>query len=206
MFLADILFYLFSAVLLASALAVVSTKNTIYSVMFLILAFFNAAGLFVLLGAEFLAMLLVIVYVGAIAVLFLFVVMMLNIDDKPQIKKQCSKYFPFVFIVSLILFLEMLLITQSSTILFDYHAVKSLPIPQDIPNTKAIGDVLYTKFIFPFQISGMVLFVAMIGAIVLTLRDQDRFIRKQNIGEQVSRTKSQSVEIKKVKSGQGIDC
>jgi NADH-quinone oxidoreductase subunit J len=205
MLLPDILFYLFSAILLASALFVVSTKNTIYSVMFLILAFFNAAGLFVLLGAEFLAMLLVIVYVGAIAVLFLFVVMMLNIDDKPKIKQNFNKYGLLTTLISLVLFVEIFLIINSSTISFGLNTAKSLPTPTDISNTKAIGDILYTKFAYPFQLSGMILFVAMIGAIVLTLREQTRFIRKQNIGEQVSRIKSESVELVSVKSGKGID-
>ncbi|MES2676919.1 MAG: NADH-quinone oxidoreductase subunit J [Pseudomonadota bacterium] len=204
MFLADISFYLFSAVLLASALVVVSTKNTIYSVMFLILAFFNAAGLFVLLGAEFLAMLLVIVYVGAIAVLFLFVVMMLNIDAQPKIKKSFNKYLPLVILIAGILFIEIFILTQSSAIFFG-STPTSLPTPNDISNTKAIGNVLYTNFIYPFQLAGMVLFVAMIGAIVLTLRDQDRFIKKQNISEQVSRTKSDSVKLVKVETGQGIN-
>ena len=205
MFLADILFYLFSSVLLASALVVVSTKNTIYSVMFLILAFFNAAGLFVLLGAEFLAMLLVIVYVGAIAVLFLFVVMMLNIDDKPRIKKSFNAYLPLTILIAGILFIEICLLTQSSVMLFGTATAKSLPTPDNISNTKAIGNVLYTTFIYPFQLAGMVLFVAMIGAIVLTLRDQDRFIKKQNIGQQVAREKSDSIKLVKVTSGQGIN-
>ena len=205
MFLVDILFYLFSAVLLASALVVVSTKNTIYSVMFLILAFFNAAGLFVLLGAEFLAMLLIIVYVGAIAVLFLFVVMMLNIDEQPKTKKSFNKYLPLAILIAGILLIEICILTQSSTMLFGASSIKSLPIPDDISNTKAIGNVLYTTFAYPFQLAGMVLFVAMIGAIVLTLRDQDRFIKKQNIGEQVSRTKSESVKLVKVETGKGIN-
>jgi len=205
MFLPDLLFYLFSAILICSALVVVSTKNTIYSVMFLILAFFNAAGLFVLLGAEFLAMLLVIVYVGAIAVLFLFVVMMLNIDQNPQIKEGINKYKYLVILISGILFIEIILIIQSSTMLFGSHSSASLPIVQKISNTKAIGDVLYTKFIYPFQLSGLILFVAMIGAIALTLRDQDRFIKKQNIGEQIARTKSSSFELVKVENGAGID-
>jgi len=205
MFLADITFYLFSAVLLASALVVVCTKNTIYSVMFLILAFFNAAGLFILLGAEFLAMLLVIVYVGAIAVLFLFVVMMLNIDDKPKIKKGFNAYLQLTILIAGILFIEMCILTQGSTILFGTATIKSLPTPDNISNTKAIGNVLYTTFAYPFQLAGMVLFVAMIGSIVLTLRDQDRFIKKQNIGQQVAREKSDSVKLVKVTSGQGIN-
>lgn len=187
MFLADTLFYIFSAVLIASALVVVSTKNTIHSVMFLILAFFNAAGLFILLKAEFLAMLLVIVYVGAIAVLFLFVVMMLNIDDKSTIKKGFNQYGLLTVLISIVLFIEIFLIINSSTIYFGLNQIKSIPIPENISNTKALGDILYTKFAYPFQLAGMVLFVAMIGAIVLTLKEQNRFIRKQNISEQVSK-------------------
>ena len=205
MFLPDILFYLFSAILICSALVVVSTKNTIYSVMFLILAFFNAAGIFVLLGAEFLAMLLVIVYVGAIAVLFLFVVMMLNIDQKPQIKEGINKYKYLVILVATTLFIEIFLIIQSSTMFFGSHSSALLPIVQNVSNTKAIGDVLYTKFIYPFQLSGLILFVAMIGAIVLTLRDQDRFIKKQNIGGQIGRNKSSSIELVSVKFRCGIN-
>ncbi len=205
MFLADLSFYLFSSVLLASALIVVSTRNTIYSVMFLILAFFNAAGLFVLLGAEFLAMLLVIVYVGAVAVLFLFVVMMLNIDNQPKIKNVFNKYIPLATLIASILFVEIFIILQFSSAFFDVNTVKSLAISPDISNTKAIGNVLYTDFIYPFQLAGMILFVAMIGAIVLTLRDQNRFIRKQNIGKQVGRKKSDSVKLVNVESGKGID-
>jgi NADH-quinone oxidoreductase subunit J len=205
MLLPDILFYLFSAVLIASALVVVTTRNTIYSVMFLILAFFNAAGLFVLLKAEFFAMLLVIVYVGAIAVLFLFVVMMLNIDNKQQIKQSFNRYGLLTVLIAAVLFIEIGLIVYSSTIPMGLNPAKSLPILENISNTKAIGDVLYTKFIYPFQLAGMVLFVAMIGAIVLTLREQTRFIRKQNIGEQVARNKSSAVEVVKVEVGKGIN-
>jgi NADH-quinone oxidoreductase subunit J len=207
--LADILFYLFSGVLILSALVVVSTKNTVHCVMFLILAFFNAAGLFVLLGAEFIAMLLVIVYVGAIAVLFLFVVMMLNVDDNnpktEKTKNYFNKYSLLSFFIAGVLFIEIALIIQASSVFFDHNIVKSVAIPQDISNTEAIGNVLYTQFIYPFQLSGMILFVAMIGAIVLTLRDQDRFIRKQEISKQVNRKRSDSVELVKADSGSGID-
>jgi NADH-quinone oxidoreductase subunit J len=202
---ADILFYLLSSVLIISALVVVGTRNTIYSVMFLILAFFNAAGLFILLGAEFLAMLLVIVYVGAIAVLFLFVVMMLNVDDGEKVKQGFNKYKWLVFLVATILFVEIGLILDHSTTLFGSNVVTSLAIDPSISNTAAIGNVLYTQFIFPFQLSGMVLFVAMIGAIVLTLRDQSRFMRKQVISNQVNREKSDAVKVVKVESGKGID-
>lgn len=207
MFLPDILFYIFSSLLIASALVVVSTKNTIHSVMFLILAFFNAAGLFVLLGAEFLAMLLVIVYVGAIAVLFLFVVMMLNVDDKKSkgLKEFFNRYSFLALLIGLILFVEIILLLKSSTISFGDKVVKSLEISKEISNTESIGNVLYTDYIYPFQLAGMVLFVAMVGAIVLTLRDKDRFIRKQIIADQFDRQRSEAVELVKVESGKGLD-
>ncbi len=197
------LFYLFSFVLLSSAFVVVSTRNTVYGVMFLVLAFINAAALFVILGAEFLAMLLIIVYVGAIAVLFLFVVMMLNVD-RIEIKKEIDRKKPVLILVSLILFAEIFLITKFSNV--KAYAVKSLfPIPTNIPNSKAIGNVLYTDFILPFQLAGAVLFVAMIGAIVLTMKEETRFIKKQKIVDQVLRNKNNSLEVVKVKSGEGID-
>lgn len=205
MLLPDLLFYIFSSILLLSALVVVNSKNTIYSVMFLILAFFNAAGLFILLGAEFLAMLLVIVYVGAIAVLFLFVVMMLNIDNKAKIKAGFNKYAPLTFLVATMLLTELVMIIKFSTAGFDQNAVKSLPIQQNISNVAALGNVLYTKFVYPFQLAGMILFVAMIGAIVLTIREETRFIRKQNIAAQVFTDKSTAVELVKVDSGSGIN-
>ncbi|HLD76856.1 MAG TPA: NADH-quinone oxidoreductase subunit J [Rickettsiales bacterium] len=198
-----ILFYLFSLVLLSSAIIVISTRNMVHSVMFLILAFLNAAALFVLLGAEFLAMLLVIVYVGAIAVLFLFVVMMLNVDSK-EIKTKLSKYTPLLVCVILVLFIEIFLIIRLSSI-GNYAQISLYQIAQDVPNTKAIGNILYTNFFLPFQLAGAVLFVAMIGAIILTLRQKDRFIRKQKISDQIFRNKGNSLEIVKVKSGDGIE-
>lgn len=150
-------------------------------------------------------MLLVIVYVGAIAVLFLFVVMMLNVDDGEKVKQGFNKYKWLVFLVATILFVEIGLILDHSTTLFGSNVVTSLAIDPSISNTAAIGNVLYTQFIFPFQLSGMVLFVAMIGAIVLTLRDQSRFMRKQVISNQVNREKSDAVKVVKVESGKGID-
>lgn len=197
------LFYLFSAVLIASALMVVSSRNMVHSVMFLVLAFLNAAGLFVLLNAEFLAMLLVVVYVGAIAVLFLFVVMMLNIDSK-KIKQGVNRHAPLLILFAIILFTEILLTIKASSIK-SYDVSSLYQIPKNEHNVNAIGDVLYTNFILPFQLSGAILFVAMIGAIVLTSRDDIRFIRKQKICDQVFRTKANSLEIVKVKSGEGIN-
>lgn len=198
-----ILFYIFSTVLLSSALVVVSTRNAVHSVMFLIMAFFNAAGLFILLGAEFLAMLLVVVYVGAIAVLFLFVVMMLNVDTT-TVKRKINKYAPVLLCLVVILFLEIYLILKVSTI-NEYQKISLFPIQADIHNTTALGNILYTKFMLPFEIAGGILFVAMIGAIVLTLSDKTRFIRKQKIMDQVLRNKANSLEIVKVKANEGIE-
>jgi NADH-quinone oxidoreductase subunit J len=196
------LFYLFSFVLIASGLVVITTKNMVHAVMFLVLAFINASALFVLLGAEFLAMLLIVVYVGAIAVLFLFVVMMLDIDHK--IKNEINRKRPILILVGVVMLCELLLVTKFSGIK-SYETSSLFPTPKDITNTQAIGNILYTDFILPFQLAGAVLFVAMIGAIVLTLRDEKRFIKKQNITNQVLRTKTDSVELVKVKVGEGIN-
>ena len=174
----------------------------VHAAMFLILAFVNASALFILLGAEFLAMLLIVVYVGAIAVLFLFVVMMLNVDVKHE--NEVSRKRPILILVGVVLFAEILLIIRFSTIKF-YETKTLFPAPAEISNTAAIGNVLYTDFILPFQLAGAVLFVAMIGAIVLTMRDKIRPIKKQNIAEQVARNKATSLELVKVKSGEGID-
>ena len=197
------IFYLFSFILIASALMVVSAKNMVHCVMFLVLAFLNAAGLFVLLNAEFLAMLLVVVYVGAIAVLFLFVIMMLDIDTK-KIKHEVNRHIPLLILVCVILFTEIFLVIKASTIKI-YDTTSLYMIPADTHNINAIGDVLYTNFILPFELSGAILFVAMIGAIVLTLKDETRFIRKQKISDQVFRTKANSLVIVKVNSGEGIN-
>lgn len=196
------LFYIFSFVLVSSSLVVVSTRNMVYAVMFLILAFFNAAGLFLILGAEFIAMLLIIVYVGAIAVLFLFVVMMLNIDIK--ITQEINRKRPLLMMISGIFLFEVIM-TLTLSKLHSYDPKILYPIKTDITNTYAIGSVLYTDFILPFQLCGAILFVAMIGAIVLTLKEDNRFVKKQIISNQVLRTKSNSLETIKVKSNTGID-
>lgn len=181
---------------------VVCSRNMVNAVIFLILAFFNVAGLFILLGAEYLAMLLIVVYVGAIAVLFLFVVMMLDVDLK--IAPTINRHKPIISMLILILFCEIFLITKFSSINYiNYNP--QFPIPKDIHNTKAIGKILYTNFLLPFQISGAILFIAMIGAIVLTMKTETRFIKKQNISQQILRNKSNSLEIVQVKSGTGID-
>jgi len=196
------LFYIFSFILVSSAIVVISTRNMVHAAMFLILAFVNAAALFILLGAEFLSMLLIIVYVGAIAVLFLFVVMMLNVDLK--ITEEVNRKRPLFILVGATLFAEILMILRFSTI--KYYETKTLfPTPNDISNTQALGNILYTDFVLPFQLAGAVLFVAMIGAIVLTMRDKERPIKKQNIYDQVNRTKANSLEIAKVKVGEGIN-
>jgi NADH-quinone oxidoreductase subunit J len=174
----------------------------VIGILFLILAFINASALFVLLGAEFLAMLLIVVYVGAIAVLFLFVVMMLDIDLK--ITDEINRKRPIFILISAVLFFEILTIIKFSSVKF-YESKNLFPINQEISNVENIGKILYTDFILPFQISGAILFVAMIGAIVLTLRDELRFIRKQQISQQIARNKQNSIKIVKVQSNSGID-
>ena len=196
------LFYTFSFVLISSSIAVVASRNMVNAVIFLILAFFNVAGLFIILGAEYLAMLLIVVYVGAIAVLFLFVVMMLDVDIK--INQIIDRRKPLLTMIIVILFCELFLITKFSSNVY-VENLSNFPIPQDIHNTKAIGKILYTDFLLPFQISGAILFVAMIGAIVLTLKSNKSNIHRQDIFKQVSRTKHNSLKIVKVKSGEGID-
>jgi NADH-quinone oxidoreductase subunit J len=182
-----IAFYLLAVATVAAGLLVVSAKNPVHSVLFLITAFFSAAGLFVLLGAEFLAMLLVVVYVGAVAVLFLFVVMMLDVDFA-QLRKGFVGYLPFGLVIALVLLVEMILV--SAAVATGGAAGKNaIPnaSPGGVPNTEAIGRVLYTDYIFFFQLAGLVLLVAMIGAIVLTLRHKPG-VKRQNIGQQNART------------------
>ena len=199
-----LLFYIFSIITIASSLAVVTTRNTIYSVLFLILVFFNVSGLFILLNAEFLAMLLIIVYVGAIAVLFLFVVMMLNVDSM-DLKKQIRPFLPILIMISITIFGEIFLFEKISMI-ETYQISTSFPINQNISNIKSIGNVLYTDFILPFQISGAALFVAMIGAILLTLKNENKqTVKKQDIFKQISHNKANSIELVKVESGKGIN-
>ena len=201
MIIASIAFYAFAAILLASAFMVIVARNPVHSVFFLILAFFNAAGLFVLLGAEFLAMILVIVYVGAVAVLFLFVVMMLDIDFA-ELKKGAQQYVLVGAGVGIVLLLE--LIFSASVWKFSPVAASILahPTPTNLSNTEALGRILYTDYIYYFQIAGLVLLVAMIGAIVLTLRHRPG-VRRQNIGRQNARTMAEAMTVVDVKPGQG---
>ena len=181
-------FYLFSAVMLGAGLMVVVSRNPVYSVLFLILAFFNAAGLFVLIGAEFIAMLLVVVYVGAVAVLFLFVVMMLDINFA-EMRAGFQKYLPLGLVVGGILVFELV-----AAIYGDAFSGATLPAMPEISNTRALGNVLYTKYLYLFQIAGLILLVAMIGAISLTMRRRAG-VRRQVIAEQNMRRREDSVEV-----------
>ncbi|HCK84935.1 MAG TPA: NADH-quinone oxidoreductase subunit J [Hyphomonadaceae bacterium] len=202
MMLAAIAFYVLSIVAIASAFAVIAARNPVHSVLFLILTFFNAAGLFVLLGAEFLAMLLVVVYVGAVAVLFLFVVMMLDVDFT-ELRQGFLSYLPAGFVVALALMGELALVA-SAAMSADGAPIPLAPAaPSEVTNAEAIGNVLYTDYLLVFQLAGLVLLVAMIGAIVLTLRHRPG-VRKQNIAAQVGRRRADAVELKDIRPGQGL--
>ncbi|RJF87460.1 NADH-quinone oxidoreductase subunit J [Oleomonas cavernae] len=204
MTLQTLVFYLFASITVASAVMVISSRNPVHSVLFLILAFFNSAGLFLLLGAEFLSMILVIVYVGAVAVLFLFVVMMLDVNFV-ELRQGFLQYLPIGGLVGLILLVELVMVVGSWTILPSAAGVAAARAPElaQITNTDALGRILYTQYLLPFQASGAILLVAMIGAIVLTLRDRPG-VRRQVISTQVNRTMQTAVEVKQVKPGQGI--
>lgn len=197
----SLIFYLFSAVLLFSGVMTVSARNPVHAVLFLILAFFNAAGLFLLLGAEFLAFILVIVYVGAVAVLFLFVVMMLDISFQ-DLRKGFRRYLPMAVAVGLVLVAQLSLVATAWVM--DPKALTAVAeTDAHIDNTRALGQVLYTDYFFPFQVSGLILLVAMIGAIVLTHR-RPHNVRKQNVKDQLNRTVADTVELVKVESGKGV--
>lgn len=200
MIVSTIFFYLFSAVAVASAVMVIGARNPVHSVLFLILAFVNAAGLFVLLNAEFLAMILIVVYVGAVAVLFLFVVMMLDVDFV-ELRQGFLNYLPVGALIGVVLLAELLIVLGGWVFAPDATAVVS-PVP-DVSNTEALGRLLYTRYVYFFQAAGMVLLVAMIGAIVLTLRHRTN-VKRQSIAEQVARSPATSIEVRKVESGRGI--
>ncbi|MCH2548172.1 MAG: NADH-quinone oxidoreductase subunit J [Alphaproteobacteria bacterium] len=201
---ASIVFYVLAALVVFSSVMVISARNPVHAVLFLIFAFFNAAGLFVLLGAEYIAMTLVIVYVGAVAVLFLFVVMMLNINFA-ELRQGFLRYLPIGIGVALVLFVELYFVIEASS-----NFVPSVSITAQYPtptlevasNTNAIGLLLYTDFALMFQLAGLILLVAMIGAIVLTLRH--RPVRRQKVGQQVSRQPKDTLRIIKVKPGEGV--
>ena len=197
-------FYLFASIMVAAGVMVIAARNPVHSVLFLILAFFNAAGLFVLMGAEFLAMILVVVYVGAVAVLFLFVVMMLDINFV-ELRQGFLRYLPIGGAIGLILLAELALVAGGWVFAPAAATVLTDPTPalMRVPNTQALGLVLYTKYIYLFQTAGLVLLVAMIGAIVLTLRRREG-VRRQKITEQLAREAKRSVELKKIPVGGGI--
>jgi NADH-quinone oxidoreductase subunit J len=197
-------FYLFASVAVAAGVMVISARNPVHSVLFLILAFFNSAGLFVLMGAEFLAMILVVVYVGAVAVLFLFVVMMLDINFVAM-REGFLQYLPVGGLIGLILLFELLLVVGTWIAAPEAKGVASLPIPppEAVHNTAALGNVLYTDYVYLFQAAGLVLLVAMIGAIVLTLRQREG-VRRQSIAGQVSRKREEAIELKDMPSGSGV--
>jgi NADH-quinone oxidoreductase subunit J len=199
-----IFFYLFAGITVASAVMVVTSRNPVHSVLFLILAFVNAAGLFVLMGAEFLAMILIVVYVGAVAVLFLFVVMMLDVDFA-ELRQGFLNYLPIGALVGAVLLAELLVVVGGWAIGPDVaKAITSpIPTPSDINNTQALGLVLYTRYVYFFQAAGVILLVAMIGAIVLTLQHKPK-VRRQIIADQVARNRASAIEVVEVKSGQGL--
>jgi NADH-quinone oxidoreductase subunit J len=202
MILPALFFYLFAGVCVASAVMVIVSRNPVHSVLFLILAFVNASGLFVLMGAEFLAMMLVVVYVGAVAVLFLFVIMMLDVDFA-QLREGFIEYLPVGLVIGGIFMFELLLIAGSWIIQPGTAKTITAAIPTNVSNTEALGLVLYTKYIHYFQLAGMVLLVAMIGAIVLTLRHKAS-VKRQDINVQNARTPELAMSVRKVASGQGL--
>jgi len=198
-------FYLFAAVAVASGVMVIASRNPVHGVLFLILAFFNAAGLFVLMGAEFLGMILVIVYVGAVAVLFMFVVMMLDINFT-ELRQGFLQYLPVGGLIGFVLLVELLLVLGGWAVEpggLKGAAVDPIPPLDQVANTRALGHVLYTKYIYLFQGAGLILLVAMIGAIVLTLRSRPG-VRRQNIAVQVSRRRDEAVAVRKVEPRKGI--
>ena len=195
-------FYLFAGICVASAFMVIAAKNPVHSVLYLILAFVNAAGLFVLLGAEFLAMILIVVYVGAVAVLFLFVVMMLDVDFA-ELKQGVLQYLPVGLLIGGIFLAELLLVVGAWVIGPGVPQAIAAPIAAKTSNIEVIGLVLYTRYAYFFEAAGMILLIAMIGAIVLTLQHRVR-VRRQNILEQNARTPATAMEVLKVRTGQGL--
>ena len=199
-----IFFYLFAFVAIASAFMVISSRNPVHSVLFLILTFFNAAALFLLTGAEFLALILLVVYVGAVAVLFLFVVMMLDVDFA-ELKRGALDYAPIGALVGIVLVAELIVVLGGYTLAPELAQSTAAPIRDlaERSNTAQLGDLLYTDYIYFFQVAGLVLLVAMIGAIVLTLHHKEG-VKRQNISAQVARNPATAIEIKKVETGKGI--
>ncbi|MBF0380617.1 MAG: NADH-quinone oxidoreductase subunit J [Magnetococcales bacterium] len=194
---ADIIFYLFATITVVAALGVVSSKNQVHSVLFLVLAFFTTAALFVLLGAEFLAAILVMVYMGAVAILFLFVVMMLDVEFA-SLKKEAIQYLPLGIAVGVVILVEMVVIITQVHI----EPNSMVAVAGEVTNTMEIGRILYTKYLLPFEIASLILLVALVGAVVLTLRERKR-PKQQDITKQHARTREEAVELKKVASGEG---
>jgi NADH-quinone oxidoreductase subunit J len=203
MVLQALFFYLFAAIMIAAAVMVVSSRNPVHSVLFLILTFFNAAALFLMSGAEFLALILVVVYVGAVAVLFLFVVMMLDIDFA-ELRSGVMEYAPVGALIGVVLAVELIVVLAGNAFTVKPEVNPAQPIPNltETSNIKALGDILYTDYAYLFQIAGMLLLVAMIGAIVLTLRHKEN-VKRQNIAKQVARNRQTAIDVVKVKPGQG---
>jgi NADH-quinone oxidoreductase subunit J len=199
--LANLFFDIFSAILLVSAAMVITSRNPVHSVLFLILAFINAAVLFLMAGAEFLALVLVIVYVGAVAVLFLFVVMMLDVDFV-ALREGVQKYAPVGVLVGVVLFVELAMVVTGWTIAPGANVLREAPMPDGVSNTVALGSILYTQYIFLFQMAGAILLVSMIGAIVLTLRDRKRG-KTQNMNQQHARMASETLRMVNAKLGAG---
>ena len=201
---ADIAFYAFSTVVIAAGLLVTLSRNPVHSVLWLILAFLSAAGLFVLLGAEFVAMLLIIVYVGAVAVLFLFVVMMLDVDFA-ELKGEMSKYAPLGLLVGVVIIMQLVLGVGAWTEAANKAALLQAATPDlvQVENTRALGLLIYDKYLLLFQLSALILLVAMIGAIVLTLRHRTG-VKRQNVLHQMWRDPAKAMELKDVKPGQGL--
>jgi len=195
-------FYVFAIITVASALMVISSRNPVHSVLFLILAFVNSAGLFMLAGAEFLALILIVVYVGAVAVLFLFVIMMLDVDFA-SMRQGMLQYMPIGMVIGIILLLELLLVAGTFVLAPHLASANAVPIAAGVSNTRALGDAIYTRYVFVFQAAGGVLLVAMIGAIVLTLQHRVH-VRRQDPNKQASRKRHEAVELVNVKSGQGL--
>ena len=203
MVLVALTFYLFSFILVAAGVMVISARNPVHSVLFLILAFFNAAGLFVILHAEFLAMILIIVYVGAVAVLFLFVVMMLDFKVSLE-KSNILQYMPIGIFVGMVFISELIIVLINTKLELMNIQILTNPLSnfENLTNTEAIGSILYTDYILYFQISGVILLVAMVGSIVLTLREREG-VKRQSVPQQLERTSQ--IELKDVKSREGID-
>jgi len=202
MIVSALFFYLFAGVCVASAVLVIVSRNPVHSVLYLILAFVNASGLFILMGAEFLGMMLIVVYVGAVAVLFLFVIMMLDVDFT-ELREGFLEYLPIGLVIGGIFLAELLLVVGGWVMKPDTAKQITAAIPTNVSNTEALGLVLYTKYIHYFQIAGMVLLVAMIGAIVLTLRHKAK-VKRQDINVQNARTPELAMAVRKVTSGQGL--